>query len=484
MPLRYTRRILDHLAHTTYRPAMASEAAADLRVNREDQALFQEAIEQLQEEGRLEIDREGRLQLPSYGEEIVGGFRLNARGFGFVVPDDPCREGDLFIPRGRTRDAISGDRVRAKVIRQTWRAKARPGRSSCIGQIVEVLERGREHFTGMLFSRGGAWFVEPSGKSLYEPVLIRDPHVKGAKAGDEVVIELLHYPTEHYVPEGVIVRVLGEAGRPDVQTEAIIVAHGLRTEFPQAALDQAGKASRSFDAQVKASAQREDLTGTFTFTIDPPDAKDFDDAITISHDEASNEWTLGVHIADVAHFVRPGGALDEEARARGNSVYLPRLVIPMLPEVLSNGVCSLQEGVPRFTKSAFITLDHRGKVLFQHLAATIISSNKRLTYLEAQALIDGDLDTARKHARTSTDYTDELIETLRRCDRLARILQKRRHRDGMIVLDLPDVELIFDDEGHVVDAEPEDDAFTHTIIEMFMVEANEAVARTFDALEV
>ncbi|MHC4970273.1 MAG: ribonuclease R family protein [Planctomycetota bacterium] len=484
MPLRYTRRILDHLAHTTYRPAMASEAAADLRVNREDQALFQEAIEQLQEEGRLEIDREGRLQLPSYGEEIVGGFRLNARGFGFVVPDDPCREGDLFIPRGRTRDAISGDRVRAKVIRQTWRAKARPGRSSCIGQIVEVLERGREHFTGMLFSRGGAWFVEPSGKSLYEPVLIRDPHVKGAKAGDEVVIELLHYPTEHYVPEGVIVRVLGEAGRPDVQTEAIIVAHGLRTEFPQAALDQAGKASHSFDAQVKASAQREDLTGTFTFTIDPPDAKDFDDAITISHDEASNEWTLGVHIADVAHFVRPGGALDEEARARGNSVYLPRLVIPMLPEVLSNGVCSLQEGVPRFTKSAFVTLDHRGKVLFQRTAATIISSNKRLTYLEAQALIDGDLDTARKHARTSTDYTDELIETLRRCDRLARILQKRRHRDGMIVLDLPDVELIFDDEGRVVDAAPEDDAFTHKIIEMFMVEANEAVARTFDSLEV
>ncbi|MHC4304292.1 MAG: ribonuclease R family protein [Planctomycetota bacterium] len=484
MPLRYTRRILDHLAHTAYRPSTAGEAAADLRVNREDQALFHEAIEQLQEQGRLEIDREGRLHLPSYGDEIVGGFRLNARGFGFVVPDDPCREGDLFIPQGKTRDAISGDRVRARVIRQAWRGKARPGRSPFIGQIVEVVERGREHFTGVLFERGGTWFVEPSGKSLYEPVLIRDPHVKGAKAGDEVVIELMHYPTEHYVPEGVIVRVLGDAGRPDVQTEAIIVAHGLRTEFPQAALDQASKASRSFDAAVKVSTEREDLADTFTFTIDPPDAKDFDDAITISHDKATDEWTLGVHIADVAHFVRPGMALDEEARARGNSVYLPRLVIPMLPEVLSNGVCSLQEGVPRFTKSAFITLDHRGKVIFQRLAATVISSNKRLTYLEAQALIDGDLEAARKHARTSTDYTDELIETLRRCDRLARILQKRRHRDGMIVLDLPEVELIFDDEGHVIDAVPEDDAFTHKIIEMFMVEANEAVARTFDSLEV
>jgi ribonuclease R len=235
---------------------------------------------------------------------------------------------------------------------------------------------------------------------------------------------------------------------------------------------------------VTAATERKDLTDTFTFTIDPPDAKDFDDAITIAHDEASGEWTLGVHIADVAHFVRPGEALDEEARARGNSVYLPRLVIPMLPEVLSNGVCSLQEGVGRFTKSVFVTLDGRGKVLFQRLAATIISSNKRLTYLEAQALIDGDVDTARKHARAGTDYTDELIETLRQCDRLARILQKRRHRDGMIVLDLPDVELVFDDEGRVVDAVPEDDAFTHKIIEMFMVEANEAVARTFDSLEV
>ncbi|MHC4415618.1 MAG: ribonuclease R family protein [Planctomycetota bacterium] len=484
MPLRFTRRILDHLAHPSYPASFPDDAARDLRVSREDEALFQEAIEQLQAQGRLETGPDGRLRLPSYGDEVVGEFRLNARGFGFVMPDDPYREGDLFIPRGRTRDAISGDRVRARVIRQTWRSKARSGRSPFIGQIEEVLERGREHFTGVLFERGGAWFVEPGGKSLYEPVLIRDPHVKGAKAGDEVVIELLHYPTEHYVPEGVIVRVLGEAGRPDVETEAIIVAHGLRTEFPRTSLDQAAKAARSFDAQVKAAPNREDLTATFTLTIDPPEARDFDDAISISHDPASDEWTLGVHIADVAHFVRPRSALDEEARQRGNSVYLPRMVVPMLPEVLSNGVCSLQEGVWRFAKSVFVTFDHRGKVLFQRLASTIISSNKRLTYLEAQALIDGAPDVARKHARAEAAYPDELIETLRHCDRLARILQKRRHRDGMIVLDLPQVELVFDEDGHVIDAVPEDDAFTHTIIEMFMVEANEAVARTFDDLDV
>lgn len=484
MPLRFTRRILDHLAHRGYRPSKVGDTAKGLRVDREDQALFDQAIERLSTEGRIEIDRDGLVRLPTWGDEVVGIFRLNRRGFGFVVPDDPVRDGDLFIPSGRTRDAVSGDRVRASVIHHRGRGKGKPGRSPYTGQIEEVLERGRDHFVGMLFERGGAWYVEPGGRTLYEPVLIRDPHVKNAKVGDQVVIELLHYPSDHYVPEGVITRVLGEAGRPDVETEAVIVAHGLRTEFPDTAVKQATDAAKAFDKAVGSLEGREDLTKTFTITIDPPDAKDFDDAITLEHDAEANQWTLGVHIADVAYFVRPGTALDEEARARGNSVYLPRLVIPMLPEALSNGVCSLQEGVPRFAKSAFITLDHRGKVLFQRLASTLISSDKRLTYLEAQSLIEGDQATARQHARAEPGYTDQLIETLRACDRLARIIRKRRHRDGMIVLNLPQVELEFDDDGHVVDAHPEDDAFTHTIIEMFMVEANEAVARTFDALDV
>jgi ribonuclease R len=340
---------------------------------------------------------------------------------------------------------------------------------------------------GVLFSKGGSWFVEPTGRSLHEPVLIRDPHVKNARAGDMVVIELLHYPEEHYVSEGVIVRVLGEAGKPDVETAAVMVAHGLRTEFPGAALDHAARASRAFESESrspKAFAGREDLRKEFTFTIDPPDAKDFDDAISIAHDEAADTWTLGVHIADVAHFVRHGSPLDEEARERGNSVYLPRLVVPMLPEVLSNGVCSLQEGVPRLTQSAFIRLDGKGKVLGQRLASTVISSSKRLTYLEAQALIDGNREEAAKHARAEPKYSPKLIETLKLCDRLARILQKRRRQDGMIELNLPEVELVFDDEGHVKDAVPEDDAFTHKIIEMFMVEANEALARTFVDLDV
>jgi len=485
MPLRFTHRILEHLAHAAYEPASARAIASDMRIEADDRDLFQHAIEQLVEEEKIVIESAGRLRLPPMPEQIVGRFRLNARGFGFVRPEQPYREGDLFVPRGSVRDAISGDLVRAEVVRQAWRAKTRPGRSEVVGRILEVIDRGQDQFVGVLIRRGGSWFVKPDGRSLYDPVLIRDPHAKNAKAGDKVVIELLHYPEEEYHAEGVIMRVLGEAGRPDVETQAVIEAHGLRTDFSDEALREAQKAGRDFDEHVKpAPPAREDLTDQFIFTIDPPDAKDFDDAISIRYDAGEDEWILGVHIADVAQFVSPRSALNEEAQARGNSVYLPRLVIPMLPETLSNGVCSLQEGVRRFTKSVFITFDGRGKVLSQRLAATLIKSRKRLTYLEAQALIDGNQPEARKHAITDPAYTDELVEALRLSDRLARILQKRRLRDGMIVLALPEVELVFDDDGHVIDAVPEDDAFTHTIIEMFMVEANEALARTFDSLGV
>ncbi len=487
MPLRFKNRILDHLAHASYRPAIARDVMRDLRIDGEDKAAFLEAIERLEAEGDVERGSDERLRLPALGDEVVGVFRQNPRGFGFIVPDRPSREGDLFIPHGEARDAISGDRVRATVRRTPGKGRARDGgfRSDAVGRIVEVLERGQEQFVGVLVKERGHWFVRPDGRSLHDPVLIRDPHAKNAKAGDKVVIELLHFPDEEYHAEGVITKVLGEAGRPDVETQAVIEAHGLRTEFPDDAVRAARAAADAFEKETRDGyGDREDLTSTFIFTIDPTDSKDFDDAISIAWDAGEGEWTLGVHIADVSHFVRPGSPLDKEAQARGNSVYLPRLVIPMLPEVLSNGVCSLQEGVPRFAKSIFVTFDKKGKVLAQRPASTVIRSAKRLTYLEAQALIDGDKREARKHARTDTDYADELLEALRLSDRLARTLQKRRVRDGMIVLNLPEVELIFDDDGHVVDAVPEDDAFTHTIIEMFMVEANEALARMFDALGV
>ncbi|MEE2972551.1 MAG: VacB/RNase II family 3'-5' exoribonuclease [Planctomycetota bacterium] len=493
MPSRYTGRILSHLAHQSYRPALLQDIQRQMQIDPDDGDLFAQAISILEDEGQLQVGDDDRVRLASYGEEMEGRIKVNARGFAFVRPARPVREGDLFIPPGESLDALSGDLVRCRVMRrQDHRARGRgaaeAARRGVVGRVLEVLERARSTFAGTVRKRGRSWVIEPDGTDLRDPVVVRDPHAKNARPGDKVVFELVLHPDEHGLGEGVITEVLGESGEPDVETRAVIASHGLREGFGPALLEEARVAAAGFDAAIEddallADAAREDLRDRFIFTIDPPDARDFDDAISIEYHEADDEWELGVHIADVAHFVDAGSEIDLEASHRGNSVYLPRHVIPMIPELLSNGVCSLQEGVPRFTKSAFIRLDGKGRVTGTRLARTLIRSRKRLTYLEAQALIDGDQREARRHARTEPVYEPDLLDALRRADRLARIIRKRRLGHAMLVLGLPEFELVFDDDGRVVDAQPEDDAYTHTIIEMFMVEANEAVARTFADLQ-
>jgi ribonuclease R len=495
MPLRFKSRILDHLAHKSYIPIYMKEIARQLRVADEDEPAFGEAIRQLSEEERLEIGKDEKIRLPRLGEEAEGVVKITPRGFGFLKTDIQYREGDLFIPEGETKDAVSGDRVRVRVVRRgdRWNrgfgATPSGARDDVFGRVLEVLERGQSRYAGTLVKRGRDWLVEPDGRSIREPIVVRDPGAKNAKEGDKVVVDILLWPEEGALAEGVILEVLGPAGRPDVETQAVIATYMIREQFPAEALAQARESAVAFERATHAASatgswqDREDLTGRFIFTIDPPDAKDFDDAISIEQHETTGHWELGVHIADVAHFVTHESALDEEARARATSVYLPRHTVPMLPETLSNGVCSLQEGVARFTLSAFITLDDEGKIVGQRLARTVIRSAKRLTYIEAQALIDGKPEIARQHAKTEPNYTPELIEALMRSDRLAKVILARRERTGMIHLDLPEVELVYDEAGHVVDAVKEDASFTHRLIEMFMVEANEAVARTFAGLD-
>ncbi len=231
-------------------------------------------------------------------------------------------------------------------------------------------------------------------------------------------------------------------------------------------------------------ADRLDLSDRVICTIDPDDAKDYDDAISLRQLNNGN-WELGVHIADVSAFVEPGSALDEEARQRANSCYFPGHVIPMLPEILSNGVCSLQQDVPRLCKSAFITFDDNAEPIATAFANTVIRSASRLRYREAQAIIDRQPTIPHPDGpRSVSEYNPAVIELLYQMNDLARQIQKRRAAQGQIVLNLPEVELILDDNGRVVGAEPEDQSFTHTLIEMFMVEANEAVARLLDSLDV
>ncbi|MCC6680041.1 MAG: ribonuclease R [Phycisphaeraceae bacterium] len=475
----YTERILDYMADRRYEPRGVRDLAAELAIPEDQFDTFRRCLDELVQEGRILRSGGGQVVLPPMGRFVTGSFRRHERGFGFVIPDSPTEHGDLFIPPGDSLDAITGDRVRAKV-----RKERRSGQASYVGQIVEILQHTDRRYAGTLTRKGSSWLVIVDGKALHDPVIIRDPQARNARAGDKVVIELVDRASgSNQLPTGVITEVLGEAGQPDVETLAVMHAYGLPDQFPEQVVEQARQAAATFKPD-QLPPEREDLTNLFICTIDPPDAKDYDDAISIERTDDGG-YQLGVHIADVAHFVRPGSALDQEAQQRGNSTYLPRRVIPMLPELLSNGVCSLQEGVNRYAKSCFIRYDGEGNVQDARFARSVIRSAKRLTYLEAQALIDGDLREAIKHVPSGSvpRYPRKLIPTLQLMDELAKVIRKRRLDEGMIVLGLPQVELIFDESGRVIDAVPEDDAFTHTLIEMFMVEANEAAARLFDSLD-
>jgi len=484
MPKRFSERILQFLSDPDYEPMKARKLARALGIADAEHGDFHDAVDALRRVGRVVLGTSNAVMLPHTPGQVVGTYRANPRGFGFVVPDEPTEHGDLFIPPGDSLDALTGDKVRCRVIKRGQRG----GKPAFGGQIVEVIERGESRFVGELRRENKLWYVEPHGNALHAPILIGDVGAKSAKAGDLVVVEITHYPGEGRPAKGVIVERLGKSGKPGVDLLTILRQYHLPDKFPAEVTRETRSIVRAFDPDAE-SAGREDLSGLPIITIDPDDARDYDDAISLRRlspgsdkpasrgrrgksrggrkNPADAAWELGVHIADVSAFVTPGSVIDLEARQRGTSVYLPGRVIPMLPEVLSNGLCSLQEGEPRLCKSAFIQYDDAGRVVGSRFANTVIRSAKRLTYRQATAIIEG------KRGR----HGKKVVDLIRRMETLARIIQKRRLADGMIVLNLPAVDLVLDDNGQVVDAHPEDTSYSHTIIEMFMVEANEAAAR-------
>jgi ribonuclease R len=464
------QRILEYVGRSEYRPMQVRGLARALGIARHEYGRFHDVVRGMMKAGRLVIGYGDSVTLPAAMGRIEGVYRANPRGFGFVIPEDPGAHGDLFIPPGAALDAITGDVVRAEVVR-----KKKADGMLLEGRVVEVVQRGDNRFVGELVQEDGRHYVMPAGNSLHVPIFIGDVSAKGARPGDQVVVEMVQYPSATQPARGVILEVLGKTGDPGVDVRSIIWQHHLPEVMPPEAHEEARRAIQAFDPEAE-RGRREDLTGRTIVTIDPVDARDFDDAISLER-RADGTWELGVHIADVSFFVREGGALDEEARKRGNSVYFPRHVIPMLPEILSNGVCSLQEGQPRLTKSVFIRYDKDGNVLSSRFANTIISSTRRLHYQQAQAIIDGKAEALRA-------VPQEVVRLLRDMDGLAKIIRRRRLNEGMLVLEMPEVELVLDDQNRVIDAVPADASFTHTIIEMFMVEANEAVARLFEGLGV
>ncbi|MCB9854959.1 MAG: ribonuclease R [Phycisphaerales bacterium] len=487
MAKHFSERIIEFLGEPAYRPMRLRKLAHAMGIAEAHRGDFHDAVDALRRSGRVVLGSNNAVSLPQRGGTIVGTFRGNPRGFGFVVPDEDTAHGDLYIPENETLDAVTGDRVMCQVFS---RGK-RDGKAAFGGRIIQVVERGNSQFVGQLRQNENVWYVEPDGKALHGPVLIGDPGAKSAKAGDQVVIELTQYPRDGKPARGVIVERLGHQNDPGVDLISICRQFHLPDEFPEAVISETRALARTFDPDAL-EADRE-VVDQQVITIDPDDARDYDDAISLRRlgdsDGGSAKrsrrktkasaigqpaWELGVHIADVSHFVRPGTALDNEAKERGTSVYLPGKVIPMLPEALSNGLCSLQENEPRLCKSAFIRYDAAGRVVGARFANTIIRSDKRLTYGQATQILEG----------KRRGFAKPVVDLVLLMDELARVIRKRRLDDGMIVLELPDVHLILDDNGKVVGAEPEDTSFSHTIIEMFMVEANEAAARLLHGLGV
>jgi ribonuclease R len=472
MPKRYVDAIVKFLASRGYQPLKPRQLARQMGVSDADFGAFRDAVKRLRDDGRIVLGEKNALTLPQMSGQILGVYRGNPRGFGFVIPETPNAHGDLFIPRGADGGAMTGDRVLA---RSKKRGK-RDGKAVFEGLVVEIVQRGSNRFVGTVERTGKTWFVLPDGGRVVPPIVLPDAPSgdeavgAGPREGSKVVVEIIKYASGKDLPTGVIVETLGAEGHIEAETRAVIRAHGLEEVFSDEALAAARSAVDTFDGDDPAQcAGREDLSSQTIVTIDPPDARDFDDAISI---EARRDGSavLGVHIADVSHFVTEGGALDVEAHRRGTSAYFPRRVLPMLPEVLSNGVCSLQEGQRRFCKSVFITYDASAQVVSARAAETVIRSAKRLTYREAQSICDGQ----------TGGFESEVVALVGRMKKLAQAIESRRRLAGMLHLDLPSVELVLNEEGKVVDAVPEDDSYTHTIIEMFMVEANEAAARLLD----
>jgi ribonuclease R len=331
--------------------------------------------------------------------------------------------------------------------------------------VIRILERAHDTIVGTLQQSPNFFYVVPDDPRLTHNVYVQVPPParlpRAPRVRDKVVVHLQAWESRHVNPEGEIVEVLGSADDPGVDVLSIVRNYHLPTEFPKAVLDEAEQIAPTVEERLFAG--REDLRGKFIVTIDPDDAKDFDDAVDVEK-LGRGGWRLGVHIADVAAYVTPGSALDREARQRGNSVYLPDRVIPMLPERLSNGVCSLKPEVDRLTHSAFIDFDAQGRVTSTRFGRTIIRSAKRLTYKEAYAILQA-------------PPRDQLGERLHLAWELAALLRRQRFEHGSLDLDFPEVKVRLDENGKPIRLERIENDESHQLVEEFMLAANEAVAR-------
>jgi len=452
------RRVLDVVSRLG-KPVSVRDLVRALSLDPPARRELKAVLRRLIANGALVDLRGARVGLPDRMNLVVGRLSCSPSGHGFVVPEVRGEgQGDLFVAAANIREALHGDRVVARVERH--------GPKGPEGRIIRVLERANERLVGRYEDDGPlGGHVVPFDPRILHEIFLPAGEERGALAGQMVTVEITRPPTATRNPAGRVVEVLGRLTDPGVDLKVVVAKHALPDAFPEEVEEEARRVARPVGQEDVAG--RTDFRGELTVTIDPETARDHDDAVGIER-RPHGGYRLAVHIADVAHYVREAGALDQEAYLRGTSVYFPDRVLPMLPHALSSDVCSLIEGHDRLTQSAVIDLDARGRVERTTFHDGVIRSAARLSYAEAQAIVDGDRESRGRHPA--------VVEPLLAMDELAKLMRKRRYERGSLDFDLPEPKLVLDAAGEMTGIVRHERLDSMRLVEEFMLAANEAVA--------
>ena len=418
---------------------------------------IRQALDQLTNEGKILKNKKNRYAHAEHYGCLTGVFQATERGYGFVTPETPDENGDVFIPPYATGKAWQGDRVLVHLT-DSPRGHKREG------EVMRILSLCTDEVTGTVMQRGKTVFVRPASKK-YPDLIIPKNRTLDAHSGDRVAVKVMFRGDGRLSAQGAITQIFGRNGTMEASIAAILHENGITAPFPDEVLRQADACGDTVDPAE--AARRMDLREKLIFTIDGDDARDFDDAVSLEPME-NGHMLLGVHIADVSHYVTPGSPLDDEAYRRGTSVYYPGHVVPMLPVALSNGICSLNPDVDRLAFSAFLEVDKDGRCHKSQFAKTVIRSKARMTYRKMNEIFDGNEERRAEYAF--------LTETADRMHALSQAMRHRRMERGALDLDLPEAEILTDESGEPIEVSFRARGDAEKMIEEFMLAANEAVA--------
>ncbi len=453
-------KIQQYLESKEYIPMKRKDICTMLSVPKEDRQYFEQIVNELLEEGKAVETKKGKLMSPKALNMEQGTFLAHSKGFGFVERE---QGEDIFIPANQINGAMHKDKVLYRINRKEEYGKRAEG------EIVKILKRGNIKIVGTFEQCKGFGFVLPDNKRVTKDIFISKENSMGAVTGHKVVAEITVYGDETKNPEGEIIEILGHINDPGVDILSIIREYDLPVDFPEDVYKQIE--NLEMEVLQKDREGREDFTGYKTVTIDGEDAKDLDDAISLDILENGN-FLLGVHIADVSHYVRENTPLDKEAYKRGTSVYLVDRVIPMLPHKLSNGICSLNPHEDRLALSCIMEINHKAEVVNHRVVKSVIHSDKRMTYTAVREVLE------EKTPVLLEEYAD-FVDMLENMNRLRILLAEKRKKRGSVNFDLPESKIILDENGKPIDIKPYERSIATNMIEEFMLICNETIAEDF-----